>query len=143
MTIYLTIITTVLVVTQIIRCVQNAIQLRRQRIVFEKQLKELADMELTERDFETQRKAYRLIVEHFENKPIPPLIKETRHEVKEVEVTVEMDELRATHDVGALDSELNKKLGEAVRHYATVAKRADPLQYTVKAKAVVDVVDKR
>jgi hypothetical protein len=66
MEIYLAIITTVLVVTQIIRCVQNAVQLRRQRIVFEKQLKQLDDMELTERDFETQRKAYRLIVEHFE-----------------------------------------------------------------------------
>lgn len=63
---YLVIITTVLVATQIIRCAQNHIQLRRQRIVFEKQVGELADMELTKQDFETQRKAYRLIVEHFE-----------------------------------------------------------------------------
>ena len=53
---YLAIITTVLVISQIIRVSQNAIQLRRQKILFEKQLKELADMELTERDFETQRK---------------------------------------------------------------------------------------
>jgi hypothetical protein len=68
MEIYLAIITTVLVVSQIVRCVQNAVQLRRQRIVFEKQLKELADMELTERDFETQRMAYRLIVEYLEDK---------------------------------------------------------------------------
>ena len=65
---YLAIITTVLVVTQIIRVAQNHIQLRRQRIVFEKQLKELADMELTERDFETQRKAYRLMVEYLEHR---------------------------------------------------------------------------
>ena len=65
---YLVIITTVLVVSQITRCVQNAVQLRRQRIVFEKQLKELADMELTEKDFETQRKAYRLVVEYLEHR---------------------------------------------------------------------------
>ena len=65
---YLAIITTILVASQIIRCAQNAVQLRRQRIVFEKQLKELADMELTERDFETQRKAYRLMVEYLEHR---------------------------------------------------------------------------
>lgn len=68
MNIYLAIITTALVVTQIVRMIQNHIQLRRQRVVFEKQLKELADMELTECDFETQRKAYRLAVEFFEEK---------------------------------------------------------------------------
>lgn len=62
---YLAIITTVLVVTQIIRLIQNAVQLRRQKVLFKKQLKELADMELTERDFETQRKAYQLIVEYL------------------------------------------------------------------------------
>lgn len=65
---YLAIITTVLVITQIIRLIQNAIQLRKQDVLFKKQLKELADMELTERDFETQRKAYRLAVEFFERR---------------------------------------------------------------------------
>lgn len=65
---YLVIITTVLVITQIIRVIQNAIQLRKQDILFKKQLKELADAELTERDFETQRKAYRLAVEFFERR---------------------------------------------------------------------------
>jgi hypothetical protein len=65
---YLAIITTVLVISQIIRVIQNATQLRRQKILFEKQLKELADMEVTERDFETQRKAYRLAVEFFERR---------------------------------------------------------------------------
>lgn len=65
---YLVIITTVLVITQIIRLIQNAIQLRKQDVLFKKQLKELADMELTERDFETQRKAYRLAVEFFERR---------------------------------------------------------------------------
>ena len=65
---YLAIITTVLVVTQIIRLIQNAIQLRRQHTLFEKQLGSLADMELTEKDFETQRKAYRLMVEYLEHR---------------------------------------------------------------------------
>lgn len=68
MTIYLTIITTALVLTQIIRCVQNAVQLRRQNILFKKQLGELANTEVTKEDFEMQRKAYRLIVENFERK---------------------------------------------------------------------------
>ena len=65
---YLAIITTVLVITQIIRLIQNTIQLRKQDILFKKQLKELSNMELTERDFETQRKAYRLAVEFFERR---------------------------------------------------------------------------
>ena len=65
---YLTIITTVLVVTQIIRLIQNAIQLRRQNILFEEQLGHLADTKITEEDFNTQRKAYRLIVEHLEGR---------------------------------------------------------------------------
>ena len=68
MEIYLTIITTVLVLTQIIRLIQNAVQLRRQNVLFKKQLKDLANMELTERDFETQRKAYRLVVEYLEHR---------------------------------------------------------------------------
>ena len=65
---YLAIMVTALAFTQIMRVIQNFVQLRRQRIVFEKQLKELADMELTERDFETQRKAYRLLVEYLEHR---------------------------------------------------------------------------
>lgn len=68
MNIYLAIITTVLVVTQIIRVCQNHRQLRRQRIVFEKQLGDLAATEVTKEDFDTQRKAYRLIVEYLEHR---------------------------------------------------------------------------
>ena len=68
---YLAIITTVLVVTQIIRLIQNAVQLRRQNVLFKAQLKDLADMELTEKDFQTQRKAYRLIVEYLGDKMAP------------------------------------------------------------------------
>jgi len=65
---YLAIITTVLVITQIIRLIQNAVQLRRQNVLFEKQLGQLADCEPTKEDFDNQRKAYRLIVEHLEGR---------------------------------------------------------------------------
>lgn len=65
---YLAIITTVLVITQIIRLAQNYIQLRRQKILFKKQVGELADLEVKKEDFETQRQAYRLIVERLGNK---------------------------------------------------------------------------
>ena len=65
---YLAIITTVLVVTQIIRLIQNAVQLHRQNILFKKQLGDLADCEPTKEDFDRQRKAYRLIVEHLEGR---------------------------------------------------------------------------
>ena len=62
---YLAIITTVLVVTQIIRLVQNVIQLRRQKVLFEKQLGQLD--EITKEDLETQKKYYRLAIEFFED----------------------------------------------------------------------------
>lgn len=65
MNIYLAIITTVLVVTQIIRVCQNHIQLRRQNILFKEQLGQLANCEPTKEDFENQRKAYRLAVEYL------------------------------------------------------------------------------
>ena len=65
---YLAIITTALVVTQIIRVCQNHIQLRRQHILFKEQLGRLADCNPTEQDFENQRKAYRLIVDYLEEK---------------------------------------------------------------------------
>ena len=64
--IYLTIITTVLVLTQVIRITQNHISLRRQKVIFEAQLGELVDAGVTKEDFEMQRKAYRLIVERLE-----------------------------------------------------------------------------
>lgn len=63
---YLVIITTVLVITQVIRITQNAIQLHKQHVLYKKQLGELADLELKKEDFEYQRKAYRLIVERLE-----------------------------------------------------------------------------
>ena len=143
MNIYLAIITTVLVVTQTIRVCQNHIQLRRQHILFKKQLGQLADCEPTKEDFETQRKAYRLIVEHFEGKKMPPpLIRETKRNVEQIEVTVEMDELRATHQKDALEKELMMKLGEAVFKNATVLKKNNPTLYTVTGKAMIDVLSK-
>jgi hypothetical protein len=68
MNIYLAIITTVLVITQIVRLIQNAVQLHRQNILFKEQLGHLADCNPTEQDFENQRKAYRLIVNYLEEK---------------------------------------------------------------------------
>ena len=64
MEIYLAIITTALVLTQIIRLIQNTIQLRRQNIMFKKQLGSIDD--ITQEDLDVQREAYRLIVKHFE-----------------------------------------------------------------------------
>lgn len=66
MNIYLTIMVKVLVLTQIIRITQNAIQLRRQNKLFKAQVAQLDDV--TQDDFDMQRKAYKLIVEHFECK---------------------------------------------------------------------------
>ncbi len=65
MNVYLVVITTVLVLTQVIRIAQNAIQLKRQDTdtLFKKQLGALADKEVTAEDFDMQRQAYRLIVE--------------------------------------------------------------------------------
>ena len=65
---YLAIITTVLVITQIVRLIQNAVQLHRQNVLFKEQLGHLADCNLNKQDFENQRKAYQLIVDYFEEK---------------------------------------------------------------------------
>lgn len=65
---YLAIITTVLVITQIIRVTQNAISLHRQNVLFEKQCEEVRDIEIMKADFEMQRKAYQLIVEYLDQK---------------------------------------------------------------------------
>ena len=62
---YLVIITTVLVITQVIRVTQNAISLHRQNTLYDRQLKELKDLELKKDDFEMQKRAYRLIVERL------------------------------------------------------------------------------
>lgn len=66
MNIYLVIITTVLVITQIIRVTQNAISIHRQNVLFNKQCEKVRDIEIMKADFEMQRKAYKLIVEYLE-----------------------------------------------------------------------------
>jgi uncharacterized protein YjaG (DUF416 family) len=63
MTVYLTIITTILAITQVIRIVQNTINLYRNNKVFEAQLKQIEDV--TQEDLDIQREAYRLMVKHF------------------------------------------------------------------------------
>ena len=64
MEIYLAIITTALVLTQIIRVTQNTIQLRRQRKTMDAQLSRLE--ELTNLDIKNQRRAYTLAIAYFE-----------------------------------------------------------------------------
>ena len=66
MNIYLTMMVTVLVFTQIVRIVQNTIQLRRQYKLFQAQLGQLDN--ITQEDLDMQRRAHRLIVDHFEHK---------------------------------------------------------------------------
>lgn len=62
---YLAIITTALVLTQIIRLVQNTISLHRNNVLYKKQLGDLADLDIHKNDFEKQKEAYRLIVEYL------------------------------------------------------------------------------
>ena len=61
---YLAIITTALVVTQIIRLVQNTISMRQYSRRVNEQLRMIDS--ITNEDIRIQREAYRLIVEHFE-----------------------------------------------------------------------------
>lgn len=56
---YIAIIGTFLAVCEIIRCVQNHINLRRQRKIFEDSCGDLS--EVTEQDLETQRAVYRML----------------------------------------------------------------------------------
>ena len=60
---YLVIITTTLVITQIIRVAQNTMQLRRQTRMMKQQFDRLEDV--TNEDLNMQREAYRLIVKHL------------------------------------------------------------------------------
>lgn len=61
MTVYLAIITTVLVVTQVIRVTQNHIQLNRQRKEIEKTMGWIKDNDISQADFETQREVFYLL----------------------------------------------------------------------------------
>lgn len=66
MTIYLTIMVTVLVATQIIRITQNHIQLSRQRRMLQKDLAWIRDNDITERDFDVQRDCFYLLRDWLE-----------------------------------------------------------------------------
>ena len=61
MTIYLTIMVTVLVATQLIRIIQNSISLYRQGVEFKRSCRWVKDADLTEKDFEVQREVYRML----------------------------------------------------------------------------------
>ena len=61
MNIYLAIITTVLVITQLIRITQNHIQLRRQSRKIDKAIGWIKDNDVSQRDFEVQREVFYLL----------------------------------------------------------------------------------
>ena len=63
MEVYLTIMVTVLVATQIIRISQNHISLRRQNKEFDENLQWIKENEISKRDFEIQRKVFYLLYE--------------------------------------------------------------------------------
>ena len=106
---YLAIITTILVVTQIIRLIQNTIQLRKQDILFKEQLGQIQDV--TPEDFDIQRKAYRLIVEHFEKKIDLPIIKEKKYDIYDLNATTEIwDGIDGSVAMDNLVKELGKKV---------------------------------
>lgn len=66
MEIYLAIITTVLVLTQIVRLIQNAIQLHRQEKAIAKDLAWIKDNDISERDFDVQRDCFYLLRQYLE-----------------------------------------------------------------------------
>ena len=66
MNIYLAIITTVLVLTQIVRLIQNAIQLHRQEKAIAKDLAWIKDNDISERDFAVQRDCFYLLRQYLE-----------------------------------------------------------------------------
>ena len=72
MNIYLAIITTVLVLTQIIRVTQNAISLYRQEKELAKKIGWLKDYYVTERDFEVQREVFYMLHDKLEQPTIIP-----------------------------------------------------------------------
>lgn len=58
---YLTIITTALVITQIIRLIQNAINLHRQNQAIDRDLSWIKDRNITQRDFDVQKQCFYLL----------------------------------------------------------------------------------
>lgn len=65
---YLTIMVTVLVLTQVIRVTQNAISLYRQERETRRSITWLKNHYAEEEDFENQREAFRLLREYLEDR---------------------------------------------------------------------------
>ena len=65
---YLTIMVTVLVITQVIRITQNHISLRRQRKVFKRDVGWLVERDITEKDFDVQREAFALLRDYLKER---------------------------------------------------------------------------
>ena len=63
---YLTIITTALVITQIIRLIQNSINLHRQNQAIKRDLLWIKDRDITQRDFDTQKECFYLLRDWLE-----------------------------------------------------------------------------
>ena len=135
---YLAIITTILVVTQIIRLIQNTIQLRKQDILFKEQLGQIQDV--TPEDFDIQRKAYRLIVEHFEKKIDLPIIKEKKYDIYDLNATTEIWD--GIDGSVAMDN-LVKELGKKVLECAEIAHRKNPIECSTRYMATVKIAKKR
>lgn len=62
---YLTIMVTVLVITQVIRITQNQISLRRTEKAVKRDLDWINEREITKEDFEVQREAFQLLRDHL------------------------------------------------------------------------------
>ena len=65
---YLTIITTILVLTQIIRVTQNAINLHRQNAEIKRTIKWFEERDVSERDFDVQRECFYLLRDYLKGK---------------------------------------------------------------------------
>ena len=65
---YLTVMVTVLVITQVIRITQNTISLYRQNKAIEKDLEWIKDRDITERDFDCQREVFYLLRDKLREK---------------------------------------------------------------------------
>lgn len=65
MNIYLTIMVTILVATQLVRISQNHIQLMREKKQLEKNIAWLNDNEITAQDLNTQRAVYQMLYSYL------------------------------------------------------------------------------
>ena len=58
---YLCVITTLLVLTQIIRLIQNSINLHRQNLAIKRDVAWLKDRDVTQKDFDAQKECFYLL----------------------------------------------------------------------------------